>query len=134
MDGHQLQDLLYVLDNSLANFMNYELVYSTDFTQTPLYKTLVAFVGDCNKLIPKMTCQGRKLFAGRIRWELGCMTQLLLHAAAAERIKKRQHFTSLTQQHFQVVCGLLQCCCDLKFLPAKEYEIIATQIQLIVQK
>jgi hypothetical protein len=47
--------------------MKYELVYSTDFTQAPLYKTLVTFVGSCNEVIPKMTCQGRKLFAGRIR-------------------------------------------------------------------
>jgi hypothetical protein len=110
--------------------MNYELVYSTDFTQTPLYKTLITFVGDCNRLIPKMTCQGRKLFAGRIRWELGCMTQLLLHAAAAERENKRQYFVALTQQHFQVVCGLLQCCCDLKFLPIHNYETLNSKLFL----
>ncbi|MDR3133296.1 MAG: hypothetical protein LBU42_04650 [Prevotellaceae bacterium] len=48
--------------------MKYELVYSTDFTQTPLYRTVVMFVGNCNGVIPKMTCQGRKLFAGRIRF------------------------------------------------------------------
>jgi hypothetical protein len=108
--------------------MKYELVYTTDFTRTPLYKTLIVFVGDCNKLIPKMTCQGRTLFAGRIRWELGCMTQLLLHAAAAEREKKRQHFISLAQQHLQVACGLLKGCCDLKFLPAEAYDALNFEI------
>jgi hypothetical protein len=44
--------------------MNYELVYTTDFTQTPLYTKLVAFVGECNGLIPKVSCQGWKLFSG----------------------------------------------------------------------
>lgn len=107
--------------------MQYELVYSTDFTQTPLYKTVVAFVGECNGLIPKMKCQGKKLFAGRIRWELGCMTQLLFHAAAV-RANKRRHFIFLTQQHFQVVCSLLQCCCDLKFLPIHHYETLNLEI------
>jgi hypothetical protein len=111
--------------------MNYELIYTTDFMRTPLYATLVAFVGDCNKLIPKMTCQGRKLFAGRIRWELGCITQLLLHAAATERVKKRKQFTSLTQQHFQVVCGLLKCCCDLRFLSLQDYETFVTQLPVM---
>jgi hypothetical protein len=111
--------------------MQYELVYSTDFTRTPLYEALVTFVGDCNKLIPKMTCQGRKLFAGRIRWELGCMTQLLFHASATARVHKRRYFISLTPQHFQVVCGLLQCCCDLKFLPAQIYETFVAQLPLI---
>ncbi|MDR2824579.1 MAG: hypothetical protein LBB41_05210 [Prevotellaceae bacterium] len=108
--------------------MKYELVFSTDFTQTPLYEKLVAFIGDCNALIPKVHCQGRKLFAGRIRWELGCMTQLLLHAAATERATKRRYFISLTQQHFQVACGLLKCCCDLKFLPAHHYETLNLEI------
>ncbi|MDR0695026.1 MAG: hypothetical protein LBF81_06990 [Prevotellaceae bacterium] len=111
--------------------MKYELIYSTDFTQTPLYTMVVTFVGDCNKLIPKMACSGRKLFAGRIRWELGCMTQLLLHAAATERVNKRRHFISLTQQHFQVVCGLLQCCCDLKFFPGQSYEMLSMQMQTL---
>ncbi|MDR3133879.1 MAG: hypothetical protein LBU42_07645 [Prevotellaceae bacterium] len=114
--------------------MKYELVYSTDFTQTPLYKTLVAFVGNCNEIIPKMTCQGKKLFAGRIRWELGCMTQLLFHAAATGRENKRRHFISLTQQHFQVVRGLLQCCCDLKFLPAQIYETLVEQLPLVKEQ
>jgi hypothetical protein len=111
--------------------MKYELIYTTDFTQTPLYKKLVTFVGECNGFIPKMTCQGRKLFAGRIRWELGCMTQLLFHASATERVKKRQYFISLTQQHFQVACGLLQCCYDLKFLPADTYEIFGMHVQTV---
>jgi hypothetical protein len=109
--------------------MKYELVYTSDFTQTPLYKTLVTFVGDCNKLIPKMTCQGRKLFAYRIRWELGCMAQLLFHASATERTNKQRYFISLTQQHFQVVCGLLKCCCDLKFLSMQDYNIFMEQLQ-----
>jgi hypothetical protein len=78
-----------------------------------------------------MTCQGRKLFAGRIGWELGCMTQLLFHASATSRVHKRRYFISLTQQHFQVVCGLLQCCCDLKFLPVQIYETFVAQLQLI---
>ncbi|MDR3134193.1 MAG: hypothetical protein LBU42_09300 [Prevotellaceae bacterium] len=114
--------------------MKYELVYSTDFTQTPLYKTLVTFVGNCNGVIPKMTCQGRKLFAGRIRWELGCITQLLLHAAVTERANKRQHFITLTQQHLQVACGLLQCCCDLKFLPAQAYETVVAQLPPVMEQ
>ncbi|MDR3133554.1 MAG: hypothetical protein LBU42_05970 [Prevotellaceae bacterium] len=113
--------------------MKYELVYSTDFTRTLLYKTVVAFVGNCNELIPKMTCQGRKLFAGRIRWELGCMTQLLLHAAAA-RANRQGYFISLTQQHFQVTCGLLQCCYDLKFLPAQTYEAFVGQLPPVMEQ
>ncbi|MDR0695098.1 MAG: hypothetical protein LBF81_07355 [Prevotellaceae bacterium] len=108
--------------------MKYKLVYTTDFTRTPLYTKLVTFVGECNALIPKMTCQGRKLFAGRIRWELGCITQLLLHAAATERANKRQHFISLAQQHFQVVCGLLQCCRDLNFLSTRHYATLNLEI------
>ena len=108
--------------------MSYELVYSTDFTQTPLYKTAVAFVGECNGLIPKMTCQEKKLFTRRIRWELGCMTQLLLQAAATEREKKRRYFISLTQQHVQVVCGLLKCCCDLHFLPVHHYDALNSEL------
>ncbi|MDR2358590.1 MAG: hypothetical protein LBD87_02150 [Prevotellaceae bacterium] len=112
--------------------MKYELVYTTDFTQIPLYTTLVTFVGECNALIPKMTCQGKKLFAGRIRWELGCIMQLLLHAAATEREKKRRNFISLTQQHLQVVCGLLKCCCDLKFLPEQVYETFVEQQSLTI--
>jgi hypothetical protein len=107
--------------------MKYELVYTTDFTHTPLYTKLVTIVGECNAVIPKMTCQGRKLLAGRIRWELGCITQLLLHAAATERANKRRHFISHVQQHFQVVCGLLKCCCDLKFLPEQVYETFVEQ-------
>ena len=31
--------------------MHYELVYSTDFTQTPLYKAIVTFVGECAGVI-----------------------------------------------------------------------------------
>ncbi|MDR2801812.1 MAG: hypothetical protein LBB31_01165 [Prevotellaceae bacterium] len=108
--------------------MKYELVYTTDFTQTPLYEKLITFVSDCNALIPKMTCQGRKIFAGRIRWELGCITQLMFHAAATERSNKRKNYISLTQQHFQVACGLLKCCCDLKFLPVQAYETLHLEI------
>ncbi|MDR3132551.1 MAG: hypothetical protein LBU42_00815 [Prevotellaceae bacterium] len=28
----------------------------------------------------------------------------------------------------QVACGLLQCCCDLKFLPAQAYETVVAQL------
>jgi hypothetical protein len=101
--------------------LNYLFSFSFGFKRKIL-------IGKCNELIPKMTCQGRKLFAGRIRWELGCMTQLLLYASAIARANKRQYFISLTQQHFQVVCGFLKCCCDLKFLPVQVYETFVAQL------
>jgi hypothetical protein len=62
------------------------------------------------------------------------MTQLLFHASATERANKRQYFISLTQQHFQVVCGLLKCCCDLKFLPAQTYETFVEQLPPVKQQ
>ncbi|MDR3132766.1 MAG: hypothetical protein LBU42_01925 [Prevotellaceae bacterium] len=52
----------------------------------------------------------------------------MLRAAATKRANKRQYFISLTQQHLQVACGLLQCCCDLKFLPAQAYETVVAQL------
>jgi hypothetical protein len=114
--------------------MSYELVYTSEFIQSPLYLSLVVFVRECNRLVPKMTCQGKKLFAGRIRWELGCMTQWLIHAEVTTQANKRFKFVAHTQQHFQVICGLLQLCCDLKYLPEKDCEIVAEQIQIVEKK
>jgi hypothetical protein len=36
--------------------MNYKLVYTIDFTQTQLYTKVVTFIGDCSKIIPKISC------------------------------------------------------------------------------
>lgn len=44
--------------------MQYELVYSTDFTQTPFYTKVVTFVGERNGLIPKMTSSRKKIIRG----------------------------------------------------------------------
>ncbi len=105
-----------------------------DFPQTSLYTAMVEFVEGCNKLIAKMTLQGRKIFGGRIRRDMAEITQLLFRAVATPRASQRRQLIDNAACYFHSLCLLLTFCRDLTFLRVQDYEKIIAQIIYIDQE
>jgi hypothetical protein len=107
-----------------------------DFLQSSLYLLLVELVRQCNQIASPakgngsaLTLQGRKLFGGRIRQELGGMTQSLLRAASITKSSLRRRPLTNTNVHFKTLSKLLELCCRLHFLREECYAAVAAKIE-----
>jgi hypothetical protein len=94
-------------------------------------ESVAAFVVCCNQCIAKMTCQGRKIFGGQLRKELGSMVQAVFRAGAVTSAVQRKQVKRKAMVHFKTLCRLFALCLQAAYLKPELYENFIRQAEAI---
>jgi hypothetical protein len=94
-------------------------------------ESVAAFVICCNQCIAKMTCQGRKVFGGQIRKEVGNMAQAIFRAGAVTSAVQRKQVKRKAMVHFKTLCRLFGLCLQADYIKPERYAEFAQQASAI---